>query len=63
MGEYMDKSEGKVKEIYGRVSGDRSKQTEGRALQARGGLKGFFERAKHAFSRAFKTEDRTRRPI
>ncbi len=63
MGEYMDKSEGKVKEIYGRVSGDRSKQAEGRALQARGGLKGFIERAKQAFSRAFKTEDRTRRPI
>jgi len=56
MGEYSDKTEGKVKEFYGRVSGDRSKQAEGHALQARGGLKGLIDRARNALERAFRND-------
>lgn len=61
MGEYIDKTEGKVKELYGRASGNRSKEVEGRAQQARGGLKGMIERMREAFQRAFHVEDRTQR--
>lgn len=62
MGEYVDKTEGKVKEIYGRATGDRAKQVEGRAQQARGGLKGMLEDLKQAVSRALRNaQDRAHR--
>lgn len=36
----MDRAKGKAKEMLGRITGDDRKRTEGRADQARGGLRG-----------------------
>ncbi len=46
MGEWMDKSKGKLEEIKGSVTGDRSEQSKGIARQEKGEIKGDFERLK-----------------
>lgn len=61
MGETSDKVKGKVKEVYGAATGDRSTELEGKAQHARGGLKGWFEKLRHNFRRL--TEPQERRPV
>ena len=46
MGELLDKAKGKLKEVLGAARGDRSKQAEGMADQAKGEAKGRVEEVK-----------------
>lgn len=46
MGEWIDKAKGKGKEIAGVVTNDRSLEAEGKLDQAKGAVKGAFEKAK-----------------
>jgi uncharacterized protein YjbJ (UPF0337 family) len=43
MGEIIDKAKGKAKQVYGSVTGDRSKQAEGVVDEEKGELKEKFE--------------------
>jgi uncharacterized protein YjbJ (UPF0337 family) len=47
MGEIIDKTKGKAKQVYGSVTGDRSKQAEGVVEEKKGDLKEKFEDLKH----------------
>lgn len=46
MGELIDKAKGKAKEVGGKITGDRSLETEGELDQAKGKVKGGFEEIK-----------------
>lgn len=56
MGELLDKSQGKAKEVGGVVTGDRRLEAEGKAQHARGALKQRWEhfklRVRETFRRA-----------
>jgi len=47
MGELKDKIKGKMKQVEGSVTGDRSKQAEGIADETKGKMKEKFENLKH----------------
>jgi len=53
MGELMDKTKGKAKEVAGVATGDRRLETEGKADYAKGSLKGGWERFKQQIREAF----------
>lgn len=46
MGELIDKTKGKAKEVAGAVTGNRDLEAEGKADIAKGNVKGAFETAK-----------------
>jgi uncharacterized protein YjbJ (UPF0337 family) len=46
MGEYTDKTKGKIKEVAGAATGDRSLEAEGKLDQAKGRIKGKFDEVK-----------------
>lgn len=48
MGEVIDKAKGKIKRVVGNATDNKSLEAEGMADQAKGGVKGAFEDAKHA---------------
>jgi uncharacterized protein YjbJ (UPF0337 family) len=54
MGEIIDKVKGNIKEVAGALTGDKKLETEGKADQAIGKVKGAFEDAKHAVKEAVK---------
>ncbi len=47
MGELKDKIKGKVKQVEGSITGDRSKQIEGAVEEEKGKMKERFEDLKH----------------
>lgn len=61
MGELIDKIKGKAKEVQGRATGNKTREAEGLAEQAKGKAKGAFEEAKHEVKRAVR-ESKEHRP-
>lgn len=59
MGEIFDKTKGKMEEIKGSVTNDRSEQTKGIARQEKGQLKGDFEELKHGVKDTFRRDKGT----
>jgi len=53
MGELMDKTKGRAKEVTGVATGDRRLEAEGKTDYARGSLKGSWERFKQQIREAF----------
>ena len=51
MGEIIDKTKGKAKQVVGSVTGDRAKQMEGVVEEKKGDLKGKFEDIKQDVKR------------
>ena len=47
MGALMDKIKGKIKEVTGAATGDRSLEAEGKKDRAKGHVKGGYENFKH----------------
>lgn len=58
MGEFIDKVKGKVKQAQGRVTGDKAKEAEGVADEAKGKAKGAFEEIKTDVKRALRDDER-----
>lgn len=54
MGEIIDKLKGKVKQVEGDLTGDRSRHAEGRVDEAKGDLKGKFEEVKNDIKDKFR---------
>ncbi|HEX9101363.1 MAG TPA: CsbD family protein [Polyangia bacterium] len=54
MGELMDKLKGKIKQVEGAITGDRSRQTEGVIDEKKGDLKEKFEEAKQSIKDKFR---------
>lgn len=48
MGELIDKAKGKIKEVAGVATGNRSLEGEGKADQVKGAVKGKFDEIKQA---------------
>lgn len=55
MGEIIDKTKGKAKEVAGVVTGDRKLQAKGKADHAKGTLKGKFEQWKRGIKKVLHT--------
>jgi uncharacterized protein YjbJ (UPF0337 family) len=51
MGELIDKAKGKAKQVYGSITGDRSKQAEGVVDEKKGQMKEKFEDLKQDIKR------------
>jgi uncharacterized protein YjbJ (UPF0337 family) len=62
MGEWTDKTKGKVKETVGAATGDRDLEAEGKKDTAKGHVKGKFEDAKHAVKDAVRRDDKDTEP-
>lgn len=60
MGELIDKSKGKAKEITGVVTGDRELEAEGKKDRAKGEVKEGWEDLKHGIKDAVKGEPERR---
>ena len=52
MGELIDKAKGKAKEAAGAATGDRKLEGEGKVDQAKGEVKGAFEKVKQGVKEA-----------
>jgi len=61
MGALIDKLKGKVKEISGAASGDRSLEAEGKKDTAKGNIKEGFEDIRHGVKDALNNPDRPTR--
>jgi uncharacterized protein YjbJ (UPF0337 family) len=48
MGEIIDKTKGKIKEVAGTLTGDNTLKAKGELDEAKGALKGAAEEIKHA---------------
>ena len=44
MGEFKDKAKGKAKQLEGRITGDKTRRTEGRIDEVKGNLKGVLHK-------------------
>jgi len=62
MGEFIDKAKGKAKQVQGRVTGDRAREAEGLADEAKGKAKGAFEEIKTDIKRAVRDTQQGSRP-
>lgn len=56
MGEWIDKVKGKIKEVVGAASGDRSLEADGKKDIAKGHVKGGFEDVKHGIKDALRRD-------
>ena len=54
MGEIIDKTKGKIKQVAGIVAGDKKLQQDGKVDEAKGKVKGAVEEVKHAVKQAAK---------
>jgi uncharacterized protein YjbJ (UPF0337 family) len=54
MGELLDKTKGKIKQATGILAGDKKLESEGRADEAKGKVKGAVEDVKRTIKRAMK---------
>ncbi|KQC34605.1 general stress protein CsbD [Nonlabens sp. YIK11] len=54
----MDQAKGKVKEGYGKVTGDKSTEAEGKADQAKGKVKEAFGEAKRKIKNALDSDEK-----
>jgi uncharacterized protein YjbJ (UPF0337 family) len=54
MGEIIDKTKGKVKQVEGDLTGDRPRHAEGRLDEAKGKVKGKFEDIKRGIKDTFR---------
>ena len=61
MGELIDKAKGKAKQAIGKMTGDRAKQAEGVADEAKGNAKGAFEDVKSDVKRAVRENEERHR--
>ena len=62
MGGLIDKAKGKVKEVAGAATGDRSLEAEGKKDTLKGNVKEGFEDVKHSIKDALKTDPKTQPP-
>jgi uncharacterized protein YjbJ (UPF0337 family) len=58
MGEIIDKVKGKLKQAQGRATGDKAREAEGVADEAKGNAKGAFEEIKTDVKRAVRDDER-----
>jgi uncharacterized protein YjbJ (UPF0337 family) len=58
MGELIDKMKGRIKQVTGKVTNDRSLEREGKADEIKGRVKGAAEEAKHSLRESTRREPR-----
>jgi uncharacterized protein YjbJ (UPF0337 family) len=61
MGELIDKAKGKAKQAAGKLTGNRARQAEGIADEAKGKAKGAFEEVKNDLKRSVRESEERRR--